>query len=669
MNFGADTCNNFAAATSLEWLETNGRGGYASSTVCGGNTRRYHGLLVSSLNPPVDRYVLLSRLEEALIINGSRHDLSTNQFRLVVHPEGYKWLLSFNSQPHPTWTYKIGDLILERTLFMVYDQDTSVVSYRLLAVPDDARVQLEVRPLFAYRHFHSLQHENADFSATAQADSGVLRVQPLGSLPKMALHHNASEFIQQPDWYRKFEYIEEMRRGLDAYEDLYSYGYLRFDLGSAFSAVVSPDDNNPHGYILATLNDYQTCDTGTVNSLEQSERKRRADGINSVETEDLLGKQLVTAADQFIVRRANASRTVIAGYHWFEDWGRDTFISLPGLAIATKRFDVAKAILLSFAKFFNQGILPNRFPDAGQEPEYNTVDGTLWYFNAAYQYAIRSQDYSTVESEIYPHLVDSIEWHLRGTLYNIHVDDSDGLLSQGAEGAALTWMDARVNGQPVTPRRGKAVEINALWHNALSVMTQFASKFKLVKDAERYERLALRSRMSFNKIFWCEATRCLYDCIDGEHADSSIRPNQVMAVSLPFDLLPKARQRSVLRVIEEKLLTPYGLRTLAPEDPNYHSRCEGDSAARDSAYHQGTVWPWLLGPYATAYLKAFDRSTRSRRIVQSMLSKFNDHLREAGIGQVSEIFDGDAPHTPRGCIAQAWSVAELLRVILEELKL
>jgi predicted glycogen debranching enzyme len=669
MNLGAETLNEFTAATSREWLETNGLGGFASSTACGSNTRRYHGLLISALNPPVDRYLLLSRYEETLIVNDVEYPLSTNQFRMVVHPEGYKWLISFGLRPFPVWTIQIGDLILERSLFMVHGQDTTVVSYRLLAAPDNASVRLECRPLFAFRHFHQLQHESSDISPNAQIEQGVVRVQPYGHLPVLSLWHNGAEFTPNNDWYRKFEYIEELKRGFDPYEDLFTYGCLKFDLGAAFNSEISPGDDGPHAYLVATLSSQGGYDRSEIKRLEQSERDRRSLLTEGLSTKDSLAQDLTIAADQFIVKRSSASRSIIAGYHWFEDWGRDTFISLPGLTLATKRFDVARDVLLSFAKFFNQGILPNRFPDAGQQPEYNTVDGTLWYFNAAYQYALASRDFATVEAEIYPHLVESIEWHLRGTLYNIRVDYADGLLSQGADGVALTWMDARVNGVPVTPRGGKPVEINALWHNALSIMAQFASKFRQTKEAERYERLALRARMSFNQIFWCEATRCLYDCVDGEKRDTSIRPNQVLAVSLPFDLLPKARQRSVLRVVEEKLLTPFGLRTLSPDDPRYCAHYDGDSVARDSAYHQGTVWPWLLGPYASAYLKAFDRSTRSRRVVESLIVNFTDHLRQAGLGQISEIFDGDAPHTPRGCIAQAWSVGEILRILLEELKL
>jgi len=669
MNLGAETLNDFGAATSREWLETNGLGGFASSTACGSNTRRYHGLLISALNPPVDRYLLLSRFEETLIINDVQYPLSTNQFRMVVHPEGYKWLISFGLRPFPIWTIQIGDLILERALFMVHGEDTTVISYRLLGAPDNASVRLECRPLFAYRHFHQLQHENSDIYPNVQIEQGVFRVQPYGHLPRLSLYHNAAEFAPGTDWYRKFEYIEEMKRGLDAYEDLFTYGCLKFDLGSAFNSEISPGDDGPHAYVVATLSGQAFYNSSEIKRLEQGERDRRAALTEELSTKGSLAQNLTAAADQFIVKRSNASRSIIAGYHWFEDWGRDTFISLPGLTLATKRFDIAKEILLSFAKFFNQGILPNRFPDANQEPEYNTVDGTLWYFNAAYQYALYSRDFATIETEIYPHLVESIEWHIRGTLYNIRVDYADGLLSQGADGVALTWMDARINGVPVTPRGGKPVEINALWHNALSIMAQFASKFRQTKEAERYERLALRARMSFNQVFWCEATRCLYDCVDGDKGDASIRPNQVLAVSLPFDLLPKAKQRSVLRVVEERLLTPYGLRTLSPDDPRYRPHYDGDSGVRDASYHQGTVWPWLLGPYASAYLKAFDRSTRARRVVESLIVQFTDHLREAGLGQISEIFDGDAPHTPRGCIAQAWSVGEILRIILEELKL
>jgi len=374
---------------------------------------------------------------------------------------------------------------------------------------------------------------------------------------------------------------------------------------------------------------------------------------------------LSAAADQFIVRRAQGE-TVIAGYHWFADWGRDTMIALPGLTLANGRPDIARRVLAEFAKHVDRGMLPNRFPDAGEAPEYNTVDATLWFFEAIRSFLHYTNDYDFVRATLYPVLKDIVDWHVRGTRYQIHLDD-DGLIFAGEPGVQLTWMDAKVGDRVITPRHGKPVEIQALWYNALRVMQDLAGRFNEPDAKQHYAATADKACASFNKLFWNEQGACLYDVVNGNHPDASIRPNQIIAISLPHTMLSKKRAKSILAVVERELLTPRGLRTLSPSDPNYIGRYEGGPATRDAAYHQGTVWPWLIGPYITAYGKTFGRKA-GRRFATAWLEKFQPHLYEACLGQVSEIFDGDAPHTPRGCVAQAWSAAELLRAIVEDIE-
>ncbi|MDQ2921757.1 MAG: glycogen debranching protein, partial [Acidobacteriota bacterium] len=389
--------------------------------------------------------------------------------------------------------------------------------------------------------------------------------------------------------------------------------------------------------------------------------RRKAIAATALDANNVVSS-LVSVADQFIVTRG-AQKTIIAGYHWFSDWGRDTMIALPGLTLATGRPDIARSILSEFSQHVNQGMLPNRFPDAGETPEYNTVDATLWFFEAVRSLLQYTNDLEFVRSKLYDVLKDIIVWHGRGTRYNIRVD-TDGLLNSGGPGVQLTWMDAKVGDWVVTPRHGKPVEIQALWYNALRVMENLASGFG-DEDAKRYARMADLAQKSFNKQFWNREAGCLYDVVNGDLRDGSIRPNQVIAISLPHSMVAKQKAKSILRVVERELLTPRGLRTLSPNDPQYRGRHEGNSMSRDGAYHQGTVWPWLIGPYITAYVKTFG-ATVGRPIAAEWLNNFQHHFEESCLGQVSEIFDADSPHTPRGCVAQAWSASELLRAAMED---
>ncbi len=645
INLDHETCRQLNTALCREWLETNGIGGFSSSTVIGLNTRRYHGLLTAATKPPVGRFVLLSKLEETVVIDGRRYELSANQYSGVIHPQGFNYQTGFRLDPFPTFTYEIEGLEIEKSVFMVQGENTTVVQYELKSLTaNSSDINLEIRPLIAFRDYHSTTHENGALNPNIETEPGQTTFRPYSDLPALHLAHDPAEVDANGFWYRNFQYAVEQERGLDFAEDLFSPCAFTFDLNA--ESKVS---------IIASTKRHDVSDADPYRQVE-IDRRTNADKTNR------LLASLKTAADQFIVAREDGN-TVIAGYHWFADWGRDTMIALPGLTLVNGRWNVARNILAKFATHVDQGMLPNRFPDAGEAPEYNTVDATLWFFEAARSFLQYTDDYEFVRTELYAVLQDIVNWHVKGTRYQIHVDN-DGLLFSGEPGVQLTWMDAKVGDWVVTPRHGKPVEIQALWYNALRVMEWLANKFNDANAARQYSAMADKARTSFNEIFWNDAAGCLYDVVNGETRDASIRPNQVIAISLTNTMVSKERSQSILRVTERELLTPRGLRTLSPSDPNYIGRYEGGPGRRDGAYHQGTVWPWLIGPYITAYVKSFG-SKAGREFAATWLENFEPHLREACLGQVSEIFDGDAPHTPRGCVAQAWSVAELLRALAE----
>jgi predicted glycogen debranching enzyme len=618
------------AATSREWLETNGLGGFSSSTVAGMNTRRYHGLLTAATKPPVGRVVLLSKLEETLIVGGRRYDLSVNRYPGVVHPQGYQFLKEFRRDPFPVFTYEVAGLELEKRVFMAQGENTTVVEYELRgSAPDCA---LEIRPLIAFRDYHSLTHRNDGLNPAVEMAEGRATVEPYPGLPPLHFAHDAVDVHVTGDWFNNFEYDVERERGLDFQEDLFNPLVARFDLS-----------RKPAATIIAST---EIRDAAQAPAMRRAEVERR---VQLVATSPPHLQDLVAAADQFIVKRGDL-KTIIAGYPWFSDWGRDTMIALPGLTLVTGRVEVAKSILLAFAQSVDRGMLPNRFPDAGESPVYNTVDATLWFFEA-----IRALgDAAFIKDHLYDCLKDIIDWHIKGTRYGIHAGE-DGLISCGEPGVQLTWMDAKVGDWVVTPRIGKPVEIQALWYNALRVMQELASQFHDGAREQAVRELADRARQSFNTQFWNEEAACLYDVVNGDTPDAAIRPNQIFAVSLPHTMLDDARAKQVVAVVERELLTPFGLRSLSPRDPQYRGRYEGGVVSRDSAYHQGTVWPWLLGPFITASMKV-------NKQAGDWLAAFR------GLAQIPEVYDGDAPHRQGGCFAQAWSVAELLRAAVEDVE-
>ena len=639
---GREVLGDFARATGFEWLEPNGLGGWASSSVLGAHTRRYHGILVAATEPPAGRRVLLSRLDETLRADGEAWELATNQYPDAIHPRGFEHLEWFSKGLFPEWEYRCSEARLRKTIAAVWGENTVVVLYEVLDTPTP--VTLELRPFLAGRDYHALASAGPGEAVTAFAD-GILTCR-LRQEPSLHLAVPGARFQPSPDWYHRFEYARERERGFDFREDLYTPGVLSLELAAGERVAVVASLDSPRGRDGAVLLD--------------AESRRRAALLGPAAPRVGLTRALTLAADAFLVRRGEGW-TVIAGYPWFADWGRDTMIALPGLALATGRLAEAAGILRAFAGALRDGLLPNRFSDRGEEPEYNTVDASLWFFVAVWRFLWAGGDRALVRDELLPALREIHRWHERGTLHGIH-QDGDGLLASGAEGVQLTWMDAKVGERVVTPRRGKPVEIQALWINALLILAELEADFGPAVEADRLRSKAERAAASFDALFWSAEHGYLHDVVSEAGPDPSLRPNQLFALSLPFPLVEGERAESVLRAVEERLLTPVGLRTLPADDPRYCPRYAGGPAERDGAYHQGTVWPWLLGAYVEALLRV--RGEAGRAAARGVLSGMEAHLGEAGIGSISEVFDAEPPHAPGGCPAQAWSVAELLRVAL-----
>jgi predicted glycogen debranching enzyme len=657
IQFTQEECRNIDFGRSREWLLTNGIGGYASSSILGMNTRRYHGLLVAATKPPLGRMVLLSHADETLIIDGVAHELSTNRYDGgVIHPRGHSYMTRFEFDVYAVFTWGNGQWELKKSIFMVPGQNTVIIDYLLSSAPARSACSLEVRPLIAFRDFHGTTHENESLDQAVEVQDGVVSIAPYSGLPRLFFAHSPAVLSEDQYWYRHFDYELERERGFDSAEDLFSPFTFRLELEPArrFTLIVSAEAKSSS--LVAKRDHARPAGKPQIHARSWT---------NS--SPSLLLPALYEAAEQFIVARP-PFKTIIAGYHWFGDWGRDTMIALPGLLLATNQSEVAREILQQFVRLADEGMLPNRFPDTGEQPEYNTVDATLWFFDAIRQYvsyrdnkAWKAEALAFLKRELYEPLKEMIRFHLQGTRYGIHADDH-GFLWAGDSRTQLTWMDAKVGDIAITPRHGRPVEIQALWHNALQIMKCFATKLGDRPTAETYSIIANSLRERFEDVFWNEEKGCLYDVAGNGGNEASVRPNQIFAISLHHPLLSGQRARRVLQKVESELLTPFGLRTLSPQDRNYKGRYEGGVWSRDSAYHQGSVWPWLAGPFFAAKLAVSESKDKTLTQLASWLSAFESHLREAGIGQISEIFDGDPPHAPRGCIAQAWSVAEILRL-------
>jgi predicted glycogen debranching enzyme len=503
IRFSEDVCHNLDAALRREWLETNGIGGFASGTINGCNARRYHGLLVAATKPPLGRLVLLSKFEETLIVNGHTYELSTNRYPGVVHPQGFRFLTQFRLAPFPIFTFNIDGIVLEKTLFMVQGQNTTVVMYKLTSLSGEGRVELELRPLIAFRDYHNLTHENDAINGKVDLKDELFSIAPYQGLPSLYLANNAAQVESTGHWYRNFEFDVERERELDFREDLFNPCVLRFDL-------------NRHS-VARIIASVQPQNVSAAEDYEHSEIVRRRQIADQAPVKNELITAMTIAADQYIVSRGD-QKSVIAGYHWFSDWGRDTMIALPGLTLPSGRFDVARSILRTFAQHVNQGMLPNRFPDAGETAQYNTVDATLWFFEAVRAFFAYTGDLTFVQQEIYPVLTDIIDWHRRGTRHGIKLDAA-GLLNSAEPGVQLTWMDAKVGDWVVTPRRGKPVEIQALWYNAICVLEELAARIGDNAACKRYKSMAALTKWSFNRLFWNDTGGYLYDVVNGGPPD------------------------------------------------------------------------------------------------------------------------------------------------------
>jgi predicted glycogen debranching enzyme len=642
------------AASRYEWLITNGIGGYGSASVAGANTRRYHGLLVPAFEPPLGRAVLLSKLEEEVKIEDQLYLLSSNKYPSVVQPQGFRHLAAFEGCPVPSFTYIFHDqtVVLEKQIWMAHGRNTVYIRYRLIKAPESVRLGLV--PLMAYKDYHTEQHRWDGFT-------GLVSVEPDRRLKFCAYEAAHPLFLDLPPqfvytdhvgWFYNFEHPREQERGLDFMEDLFCPGRWdgTLEVGQTVTLTVTVETDIP-----------SAPDEAYAAELARQEGLLRTAGLSA--KSDPARSALTLAADQFLIEKSDrvARATVIAGYHWFTDWGRDTMIALPGLCLTTGRHTVARDILETFAGAVHNGLLPNRFSDNGSGAEYNTVDASLWFFQAIHAYADASGDWDFAVQKMRPVLEDIVAHHLAGTDYNIHVDSTDGLLFAGQPGVQLTWMDAKVGDWVVTPRIGKPVEINALWHNALHIIAGLARRAGDEAQAAVHEKRAAQVKASFADAFWNPATRACFDVIgpDGR-PDATVRPNQIFAVSLPFPVMEGSQAQGIIAQVTESLLTPWGLRTLIPSAPGFQAHYgPGDQSARDGAYHQGTVWPWLLGAFADAHLKVYGDKAQTRALLQPLLTQGISHY---GIGTLAEIYDAEPPFNPNGCIAQAWSVAELLRV-------
>ncbi len=668
IDFGREICGSLEVAEQREWLVTNGIGGFASGTIAGHPTRRYHGLLVAALKPPLGRTLLVSKLDETAHYDGHAYPLSTNRWQGgAVAPEGYLEIERFRLEgTTPVWTFACADALVEKRIWMQPGANTTYVHYEV--VRGSGPVELVCKTLINYRDFHFNTHAGDWRMSISPVEHGLRVAAFDGAVPFYLLSAPVASgdvpvvVEAAHDWYRDYDLAVERYRGLDDREDLLHAATFRARLAPgesltlAFSTEPSPNLDSRLAWAARHAHEQSLLDAAATPSSGAA--RPQGDGFQASADSPAWVRQLVLAADQFIVARPlrddPEARSVIAGYHWFGDWGRDTMIALPGLTLTTGRPEIARRILRTFARFADRGMLPNNFPEAGDTPVYNTVDATLWYFEAVRQYFTATRDFDLLE-ELFSILADIVDWHVRGTRYNIRVDPTDGLLAAGEPGVQLTWMDAKVGDWVVTPRIGKPVEVNALWYNALVVTGLFART--LGRSPAPYEEMARCAQASFQR-FWNASANCCFDVIDGPQGnDASLRPNQIFAVSLPVSPLEPKQQRAVVDACARHLLTSHGLRSLAPGHADYCGSCIGPPRERDAAYHQGTVWGWLMGPFVLAHLHVYDDPTRARSFLEPLVHQLRTH----GLGSLSEIYDGDAPFTPRGCIAQAWTVAEVLR--------
>jgi predicted glycogen debranching enzyme len=665
--------SNFDDSIHKEWLITNGLGSYASSTVLGINTRKYHALLVAALRPPGERTICLSKLDEDVEVNDSNYRLGANDFRNGVYPQGYLFLKEFAVSPYPTYNYVANAVELKKTVFLPFEQNAVIALYSVTNQADsDCRVK--IYPLISYRHFHYVINQQSTPEFTQQNTDKEVELtfsNPSATVISQAIN---GKFNANSQWIHGIYYREEENRGESSLDEGYQPGTFEFSI---------PKHSKKEFAILTAVNvdPYETKETlnrfgSTVDDIKDllcQDAKRRFNFLTSFYNNTKIAPSdelnwILQAANDFIAKGlSEQQKFIIAGFHWFGSWGRDTFVSLPGLMLVTGRFTEARNVISDYAKYCRDGLIPNLIDDKTGEPMYNTVDGTLWFINSILQYIKYTGDYEFVKNVLWEKLMDIIDNHQKGTVNGIHVDN-DGLLAHGPQ---LTWMDTVVNGEPYTPRAGKAVEVQALWYNALATVQFLAERFGYKKLSDEYFIMSEKAKQSFNEKFWNSQNNCLFDLISDGGPDYSVRPNQVIAGAIDFNIIDKAKANQVVEFVQRELFTPAGLRTLPPNDSRYKGNYAGNREDRDRAYHSGSIWPWQTGPFTTAYLKAKGYSDVNRQyaLYYFIMPLFSNQILRGGFGTVSEIYDAEAPYLPRGCIAQAWSVAEPLRAYVEDISL
>ncbi len=672
ITYHKDALSHFGEFIEKEWLVTNGLGSYASSTVLGINTRKYHGLLVAALDPPGNRTVCVSKLDEDVIVGTDVYRLGANEFHDTIYPEGYKLISQFSLAPFPTYSYNVSSVHVSKTVFMPKNKNATAVTYNIIN-NNDSDVKVRLYPLLTCRYYHTVVYRmKVPLNFTMESRGSQFQAVFQRPQATIACRITDGEFKEKINWVNHIHYRDELLRGEADVDDCFQPGYFEVQVPAnaqkEFAVTFAVSHEGKEAWEIL---DFVGGITQEVNASLDRERNQKSMVLADfyqihpeVPMSDWLN-WILLASDSFMVQDAEGKKSVIAGYHWFEPWGRDTFVSLPGLLLVTGKYIEAKDILRTFMQYCKSGLIPNLVTDKSGIPIYDTVDGTLWYVNAVLQYVKYTGDFGFVKEELWEKLQSIIANHQRGTLFGIKLDD-DGLLMHGPR---LTWMDARVGNDVITPRTGKAVEIQALWYNTLRTMELLATKFEESELTKKYGAMANQTRQSFSQKFWNSKGGCLYDVIDDKTQDASIRPNQIFAVSLDYTMLDKEKSQKVVDVVNRELVTPYGLRTLSLGDPKFIGKCSGDSRSRDMAYHNGTIWPWLLGPYVTAFLKVNDYTAQAKQqaLENLILPLFTVGIQQGGLGTINEIYDCDPPNEPRGCISQAWSVAEPLRAYIEDI--
>lgn len=652
MKFGKGFWKTFQQGIEREWVITNGIGGYCGSSIIGANTRKHHGMLIASLHAPVQRYMVLSKIDETVCIGEKEYSLAANQ-RPGFYEEGQKHLQRFIYDEVPHFYYQAEEMFLTKTMAFEREKNTIAIGYSI--VNGSKPVTLTLKPLFNYRE-HGERAERADLLFDNRVDNNIISLIPdRNKNQTIRLFCSDGTVIERKDVYDvDMEYQTEINTGMSCIDNHYTPYDIVINIAPFEKKEIS---------IICTLEDEFEKNAFVTIDKEIDRIKLLK---NNAGYKDDFANSLVQAADQFIVKRSSTGyKTILAGLPWFTDWGRDTMIALQGLTLATKRFEDARGILKTFAQYVKNGMVPNMFPDEGMEPLYNTVDASLWYFYSVdkyLEYTGKDSDYEFVKDEIYPKLKEIIESYKNGTDFSIYMD-TDGLIHAGSGLDQITWMDVRVGEWVVTPRHGKPVEISALWYNALKVMEKLADMFR--ESSKEYSELADLTRESFGKEFWNEDKECLYDVVDGTFKDDKIRPNQIWAVSLPYTMLSREQEKKIVHTVISKLYASYGLRSLSPDDKEYIGVYKGKLHDRDAAYHQGTTWAFPMGGLITAYVKVNDYSKESKVYARKLIEPVEDHLMDGCVGSIAEIFDGDEPVISRGCYAQAWSVGEMLRAYVE----